>query len=376
MAKSSLVVVLGMHRSGTSVITSVVENCGVATGSNLLSAGPDNPKGYWEDEFIVNTNNALLRSLGYEWHSLVWLPLEKLQNSRLYHVLLADSVLYLRDLCSKHPHLVIKDPRMAITLPFWLQVFMQLGVDVSYIIAKRNAAAISHSLQTRDGFDKEYATQLIFLHWSSIRFFLPTQAPVLLVNYEDIKHQEISVRENLNQFLAIKPQAVDQTCFELELDHQGHNNDISGFVWQQDMLHNFPHSKVDVDRILNLQAYYKALSLAYLPSHLTQALIHEFSTIADTFKAKNVALYGASQLASLVVGPLYNNIVIAVDQAAGNASKIQRYGVTFEPVITLGSSSYDCILVCVVGRKRQIMSILQSITTKPIYFLEDLLFSE
>ena len=41
------VIVLGMHRSGTSVITAGLEAMGVYIGDNYLEEGVHNKKGYW-----------------------------------------------------------------------------------------------------------------------------------------------------------------------------------------------------------------------------------------------------------------------------------------------------------------------------------------
>ena len=48
-----------MHRSGTSLVGSLVENIGISAGDNLQQPGEDNPKGYWEDITIVSINISL-----------------------------------------------------------------------------------------------------------------------------------------------------------------------------------------------------------------------------------------------------------------------------------------------------------------------------
>ena len=58
-----LIVVLGMHRSGTSAITKSLELLGVGLGSELHPAGFDNPKGFWEDRDCLEINERLLKHL-------------------------------------------------------------------------------------------------------------------------------------------------------------------------------------------------------------------------------------------------------------------------------------------------------------------------
>src|SRR5882757_9769286 len=67
-----LVVVLGMHRSGTSAVTRGLEVLGVELGERLLP--PDmntNAAGHWEDIDLNQLNMDALRALGTDWHHLV-----------------------------------------------------------------------------------------------------------------------------------------------------------------------------------------------------------------------------------------------------------------------------------------------------------------
>ena len=72
--KSRVIVVLGMHRSGTSAIARSLELLGVGLGDNLHPAGFDNPKGFWEDRACLEINEELLRYFGsaYDRMDLAW----------------------------------------------------------------------------------------------------------------------------------------------------------------------------------------------------------------------------------------------------------------------------------------------------------------
>ena len=63
-----LVVVLGMHRSGTSVIARGLQVMGVELGNNLMQANEYNTKGFWEDMDIYTLNEEMLNSLNKAWH--------------------------------------------------------------------------------------------------------------------------------------------------------------------------------------------------------------------------------------------------------------------------------------------------------------------
>ena len=48
MASSPLVFVLGMHRSGTSLLSGVLQHLGLALPGEVINADQHNPEGYFE----------------------------------------------------------------------------------------------------------------------------------------------------------------------------------------------------------------------------------------------------------------------------------------------------------------------------------------
>ena len=63
------IIVLGMHRSGTSALSGVLSHAGVFFGRNLLKELPENPKGFFENTEVVNFNEAILSREGVSWHN-------------------------------------------------------------------------------------------------------------------------------------------------------------------------------------------------------------------------------------------------------------------------------------------------------------------
>ena len=67
-----LVVVLGMHRSGTSLVSSILHTMGVRMGepSDLERHDDESqPEGYWEDQNFVALNRQMLRDAGGHWRT-------------------------------------------------------------------------------------------------------------------------------------------------------------------------------------------------------------------------------------------------------------------------------------------------------------------
>ena len=61
-------VVLGMHRSATSLIAKGLFKTKVHIGSNVLSPDGNNPHGYWEDTHWLNLNKEILELAGGDWY--------------------------------------------------------------------------------------------------------------------------------------------------------------------------------------------------------------------------------------------------------------------------------------------------------------------
>jgi hypothetical protein len=153
----TVIAVTGMHRSGTSLLAGVVQLLGVGFGRDeaLLPATVDNPKGYFENERIVQFDDAFLGHLGGWWHvppelAGDWAYEWEMEPFRVWAAqLVADHL-------SSAPVNGFKDPRVSLLLPFWRTV-----VDVERTIhSVRHPEAVAASLRVRDGFGDEHSAFL------------------------------------------------------------------------------------------------------------------------------------------------------------------------------------------------------------------------
>jgi hypothetical protein len=150
--KKKLIVVLGMHRSGTSVLASSLRVMNVDLGSNLMPGIKGvNDKGFWEDMDIYHLNEQMLATLSNAWHYL--LPISSSDVVKLNEAGFREQALrVLGEKFTKIDTFGFKDPRLCKLLPFWKQIFSQLDLDVNYIIALRHPLSVAQSLEKRDGF--------------------------------------------------------------------------------------------------------------------------------------------------------------------------------------------------------------------------------
>ena len=142
------IVVLGMHRSGTSLIASLINRWGAYAGDHgLIAADKWNPRGYWEYLPLVMFNMRLLR----EVDSRTYIPPDREQAARLVHLSTvptwrAEGLAVLKEMKSVHDPWLWKDPRLSVLLPFWQAVWGK----VVYVIAVRNPHEIVESLRRRE----------------------------------------------------------------------------------------------------------------------------------------------------------------------------------------------------------------------------------
>lgn len=153
MSTSKLIVVLGMHRSGTSAITRGLQVMGVELGARLMPpVAAVNAKGFWEDIDITELNVKILDALALDWHYISPITDDDIEKLRTEGYFL-KAVELLREKIGNAPVYGFKDPRVAKLLPFWKQVFAHYGLQTSYLIALRHPLSVAKSLAKRDGFD-------------------------------------------------------------------------------------------------------------------------------------------------------------------------------------------------------------------------------
>src|SRR6202166_3596026 len=145
------ILILGMHRSGTSAVSGVVCALGAAAPNLLLPPDHANPRGYWEPWALVNAHAEMLVSAGSSWDD--WRPL----NADWYRSPLA-SIFHdrLRDILQTEyqdkPLFVVKDPRICRFLPFFMSVLEEMTVAPVAIFVFRHPIEVAFSLRRRNGF--------------------------------------------------------------------------------------------------------------------------------------------------------------------------------------------------------------------------------
>lgn len=141
--------VLGCHRSGTSACTRLLNMMGASVGApeSMKAANKENPKGFWENDEVVDINKLLLQQAGARWDRLSGYSPEAATAAfaqaaptlgrELERLVLRFDV--------TRPW-VTKDPRLCLTLPFWLPYLEQPVA----ILMNRHPIEVARSMNRRN----------------------------------------------------------------------------------------------------------------------------------------------------------------------------------------------------------------------------------
>ncbi len=160
---SKAVAILGMHRSGTSVITRAFNLLGTYLGqdSDLMPATLDNAEGYWERLDVCHLHAEILAALGTTWDTAAPLPCgwQHSETARRHRR-------EIKRLVGTHlaPHRLWawKDPRSCLLMPLWREALEEMGIKLACVFAVRHPLEVALSLRRRDGLPLDRALGIWF----------------------------------------------------------------------------------------------------------------------------------------------------------------------------------------------------------------------
>ncbi|HEY4282549.1 MAG TPA: glycosyltransferase, partial [Chthoniobacterales bacterium] len=150
------ILVLGMHRSGTSMVARLLNMMGFYFGPEGISTGAnqENPKGFWERRDVRALNDMLLHSAGADWYRLSDFSLEKVPAPNLARFKKEAGEIILS--LDGHRPWFLKEPRLCLLAPLWLEL---LEFPICLIVY-RSPIEVARSLETRNQFSPAFSLAL------------------------------------------------------------------------------------------------------------------------------------------------------------------------------------------------------------------------
>lgn len=242
--RRQVLLVIGMHRSGTSALTRVINLHGMALGSELMGAIADvNETGFWENQSIVTLHDRLLAGIGSSWDD----PRE-LREGWLEDALAAGYLEQLVALIEREfgdaGDWAVKDPRLCRLLPLWLRALADLDIEPKLIFALRHPAEVASSLMKRDQLSAATASLLWLRHLAE-----PVRASRTLsrcvVGYDELLLDWRDCMDRIASSLALEWPVPSRTCatevhahlrHDLRHQHSSSTRDLLPAAWSDLLL--------------------------------------------------------------------------------------------------------------------------------------------
>jgi hypothetical protein len=163
------ILVLGMHRSGTSALARITNFLGAAMPRHLMPANKTNPRGHWESAPLVALHDQLLTALDSSWDD--WrTPGARWKETDAAGRFAGRLRMAIDEEFGNAPLFVLKDPRICRTLPYWMSILEKSGIRSAPVIIVRNPLEVAESLRARDGMSFEKAMLLWLRHMLDAEF--------------------------------------------------------------------------------------------------------------------------------------------------------------------------------------------------------------
>ncbi len=148
---ATAILVLGMHRSGTSAVARMLNLCGAELGRDLLPPKQDNERGFWENSALLALHERFLAEAGLHWYDLASLSDDWRDGAAARHFVAALPDVLARQFGDSRLF-VVKDPRLSLLAPLWVEVLERRAVRPVFVITVRHPDEVAASLAKRDGF--------------------------------------------------------------------------------------------------------------------------------------------------------------------------------------------------------------------------------
>jgi hypothetical protein len=159
--------VVGMHRSGTSAVARMLSFLGAALPEHVMGTEyrgrRGNETGHWEPERLVDLHDEMLAEVGSHWDDWRRFDPTTLGPERLSHYRSAIAWLIAEEY-GDASLFVLKDPRLCRFVPLYEEILGGMGIAPRFVLPHRNPVSVLDSLATRDDMTASYASLIWLRH--------------------------------------------------------------------------------------------------------------------------------------------------------------------------------------------------------------------
>ena len=200
--KQKTVIVVGMHRSGTSAISGLLAELGVFMGSSLFAPQKEvNEKGFFENSHLVKMNEKLLDTLFWSWDDPLAATINGDFNSQL-NPYVPEALTVLNKDYSNRLCWGMKDPRTTLLLPFWKKVFERMSVSPLYVLMIRPPIEVYGSLKKRDGFSLD-KSMMLWINYTLTAYFCCNTESLFILDYHSLLKNPENVAREIDRLMGL-----------------------------------------------------------------------------------------------------------------------------------------------------------------------------
>ncbi len=206
--------VVGMHRSGTSMVARLLNLAGIELGDPdaMLPPTEFNEEGHWENRTFLDINDRILERFGGSWDtpplfSAGWQDLPDLDPLRTEATDFVDWTF------AAGTQWGWKDPRTTLTIPFWRRVIPELR----FVVCVRNPLDVAASLETRDAMPVE-ASLVLWQLYTELALTNTDPRERIIVHYDDFFHRFDDTMRSLLEFIGspeLQPGSERESALQL-----------------------------------------------------------------------------------------------------------------------------------------------------------------
>ncbi len=229
MVQRKCILIIGMHRSGTSALSGALSKLDVSLGKEIMSAAPENVKGFFENVKVKRLNDELLKSLNTNWHT-PFANFDQSESNLENSEFIPRIIDVINEEFGEHKNILIKDPRISILFPYWKIALEQLGFKIEVLFAIRSFDAIAQSLKKRNSFSYGKSV-LVSMHYLLSGEKATRGTDRMFVSYDQLIKAPIKVLKSIINKLKIdeikltKEQSTAVIKFlDKKLDHYNQGN--------------------------------------------------------------------------------------------------------------------------------------------------------
>ena len=162
-AVTDVVLVLGMHRSGTSAVAGALTKLGGGLPKHLMAAHSSNPRGFFESVALMNFHDELLESAGSNWRDWRLFNPGWNQSPVVADFRRRAKELFIEEFRGSALPL-LKDPRICRFVPFWLDVLNEMRTTPHVVMPIRSPLDVAQSLKNVHGLSLTHGLLLWLRH--------------------------------------------------------------------------------------------------------------------------------------------------------------------------------------------------------------------